>query len=73
MSFHIFDCGCVVHRPKLRTCNNYGTRWRAYITDSKIILKCRDCGKNREFVFKDVRGPIINESMEIKDNGKEKI
>lgn len=45
----IFDCGCVPSRPKEQSCNTYGTRWRAYITPTMVMLRCRDCGKRYNF------------------------
>lgn len=54
----IFDCGCVPSRPKEPTCKSYGTRWRAYITANKILLKCRDCGRIRHFILSG-NNPVI--------------
>ena len=50
-TINIYDCGCVLSRPHLSSCNNYGTRWRAYLTKGHIKLRCRDCGKIHTFEF----------------------
>ena len=45
----IYDCGCVVSRPKETSCKSYGTRWRVYISTKFVILKCRDCARRHHF------------------------
>jgi hypothetical protein len=45
----IYDCGCVISRPKVSTCKTYGTRWKVFITSYTIRLKCRDCGRVHNF------------------------
>lgn len=45
----VYDCGCVPSRPQDSSCKNYGTRWRAFRTPYKVILRCRDCGKSHVF------------------------
>lgn len=53
----IFDCGCVINRPKEASCKSYGTRFRIYTSINKdgvaikLLLKCRDCGRMRHFVL----------------------
>lgn len=61
----IYDCGCVITRPKEQSCRSYGTRWRVYIAINKgdvagkIMLKCRDCGRMRHFVLTGVNPVMI--------------
>jgi hypothetical protein len=57
----ILDCGCVLHRPKESSCKNYGTRWRVYNTDYRIMLKCRDCGRILKFMLKHKLNPQLKE------------
>ena len=57
-TIQIYDCGCVITRPKEASCKTYGTRWRVYVTGLKILLKCRDCGRLRHFVLK-VDSPVL--------------
>ena len=45
--WYLFDCGCVVSRPKSATV--FACRWRAYRSTNLLVLKCRDCGKMRYF------------------------
>lgn len=47
--WEIYDCGCVNGRPKDQHCRMFGTRWRAYLTNIHVILKCRDCGRMHQF------------------------
>jgi hypothetical protein len=49
VNYEIYDCGCVVNRPKEASCKAFGTRWRVYISRNFIILKCRDCGRRHKF------------------------
>ena len=64
-TINIYDCGCVVSRPRTATCNTYGTRWRVYTTMGmsstllKIVLKCRDCGRVRHFVLAGTNNPVM--------------
>lgn len=48
-SIFIYDCGCVISRPKDPSCRSYGTRWRVFLTSKCIKLKCRDCGRIHSF------------------------
>ena len=63
-TINIFDCGCVLGRPKEQSCRSYGTRWRVYCSTTpdgrfkKILLKCRDCGRLRHFVLTE-NNPVL--------------
>ena len=71
----IYDCGCVVTRPKEQSCRSFGTRWRAYTSLSKdgsiakLLLKCRDCGRLRHFVLTG-KNPAMIQYMD-KEEGDE--
>ena len=45
----IYDCGCVISRPKNPMCKTYGTRWKVYLGVGVITLRCRDCGRLHQF------------------------
>lgn len=40
--WEMYDCGCVKTRPT--TSKYYARRWKVYMTNSYMILKCMDCG-----------------------------
>jgi hypothetical protein len=67
----IFDCGCVPSRPQEESCHSYGTRWRAYVTKGKILLKCRDCGRIRHFVVTSTSPVLIQYSAREESNDRE--
>ena len=75
----IYDCGCVVSRPKESSCKSYGTRWRIYVAvtkdevAAKLLLKCRDCGRMRHFVLSGNNPAIVQfgPKEEIDINGGE--
>lgn len=46
----IFDCGCVLGKDI--NCKRYGTRWRVLKNSNKIVLRCLDCKKDKEFKVK---------------------
>lgn len=65
VTIQIYDCGCVESRPKNQHCKSYGTRWRNYLglnyegQATKIIMKCRDCGRVRHFILLNTKQPSI--------------
>jgi hypothetical protein len=43
----LFDCQCVISRPK--TSRLYATRWRVYLAPYTMNLRCLDCGRIHSF------------------------
>lgn len=66
---NIYDCGCVETRPREQSCRAFGTRWRVYVAISKgllptkILLKCRDCGRMRHFQLSGIN-PVMIQYMD---------
>lgn len=65
----IYDCGCVISRPKEYSCKKYGTQWRLYISVDKagiplsIVARCRDCGRARHFKLSGLN-PVMIQYMD---------
>lgn len=46
----MYDCGCVISRPK--DSKYFASRWRIYMSQNMIMLKCKDCGRVHHFELK---------------------
>lgn len=50
LRYKMYDCGCVTTRPK--ESRYYASRWRVYISEHYVILKCLDCGRTHHYLLK---------------------